>query len=95
MPLPVAPIVITAFRVGAIAAAAWYLGRNTKSAPKHVWREAALDDSPEGLEVTTDRGESEANAHSSVRYCRRIRLPNGKGFEVDFCSIARIRFRRL
>lgn len=95
MPLPVAPIAISALRVGTIAATAWYIGRNTKPAPKHVWREAALDDSPEGLEVTTDRSESETNAHGSVRYCRSVRLPSGKGFEVDFSSIARIRFRRL
>ena len=95
MPAPLAPIAITALRVGTIAATAWYFGRKSKRAPKHVWRETALNETADGVEVTTDRSAAEQNAHASLRYRRAIRLPNGRGIEIDFASISRIRFRHL
>lgn len=95
MALPLVPIAYTTLRIGTVAATAWYVARRTRSAPKHIWRETALDDTPEGLEVTTNRSEAESNAHASTRFTRVIRLPNGRGVEVDIAGLARIRFRKI
>ena len=94
MPAPIAPIAWTALRVGAVAATAYYFGRRTRPSPKHIWRERALDDTPEGIDLTRQRNEGEANAHGSARIVRTIRLPNGRGIEVDITTLGRIRFRR-
>lgn len=95
MPAPLAPIAWTALRIGAVAASAYYVGRRTKAAPKHVWRERALDDTPDGVEVTTQRAEDEANAHAAARIRRTIRLGRGPGVEVDITTLGRVRFRRV
>ncbi|MEM8872316.1 MAG: hypothetical protein AAGB10_02625 [Pseudomonadota bacterium] len=95
MPVPIAPIAWTAVRIGTVAAAAYYMGRRTRTAPKHVWRERALDDAVEGIEVTTQREEREANAHAAGRIRRTIRLGTGPGVEVDVTALGRVRFRRV
>jgi len=94
MPAPLAPLAWTAIRIGAVAATAIYVGRRTRSAPKHIWRERALDDTPEGIDITRQRDTGEANAHGSARIVRTIRLPRGPGIEVDITTLGRIRFRR-
>ncbi|MHA3979626.1 hypothetical protein ACW9UR_18280 [Halovulum sp. GXIMD14794] len=93
MPAPIAPIAWTALRVGTVAAVAWYVRRQSRPEPKHAWRERALDDLPEGLDVTSDRGEAEHNAHASARFRRVIRLGTG-GFELDISGMGRVRLRR-
>lgn len=93
MPAPLAPIAWTALRVGTVAAVAWYVRRQARPEPKHPWRERALDDLPEGLDVTRDRSEAEHNAHASARFRRVIRLGDG-GLEVDISGMGRIRLRR-
>lgn len=95
MPAPIAPLAWTALRVGAVAAGAYYIGRRTRQAPKHIWRERALDDTPEGLEVTTQRAPHEANAHAAARLRRTIRLGRGPGVEVEITTLGRVRFRRV
>ncbi|MEO1313706.1 MAG: hypothetical protein AAFV27_07505 [Pseudomonadota bacterium] len=95
MPAPIAPIAWTALRIGTVAATAYYVGRKTRSAPKHVWRERAMDDTPEGLDLSAQREEAEVNAHAAGRVCRTIRIGSGPGLEVDFTALSRVRFRRV
>ncbi len=95
MAAPLAPFAWTALRFGAMAATAYYVSRRTSAKPKHVWRETALDDVNDGLEVTTDRSEGEANTHSAARFRRTVRVGNGPGIEIDFAALGRVRFRRV
>ncbi|MEM8789766.1 MAG: hypothetical protein AAGE76_16035 [Pseudomonadota bacterium] len=95
MAAPLAPIAWTALRIGAFAATAYYVGRRAQAAPKHVWRERALDDTPEGVTVSHDRSEAETNAHGAARFRRTVRLGRGPGLEVDLTTLGRIRFRRV
>ena len=95
MALPIAPLAWTALRMGAVAAATYYVSRRAQPAPKHVWRERAMDDARDGVEFTTQRGEHESNAHSAVRFRRVVRMPNGQGVEVDLTALGRVRFRRV
>ena len=94
MAAPLAPIAYTALRVGAVAAVTWYIRSRNRPAPKHVWREAAMDDVADGVEVTTQKGEGERNAHGAARFRRTIRLGTGPGIEIDATAMGRIRFRR-
>ncbi|NNU78999.1 hypothetical protein HMH01_00985 [Halovulum dunhuangense] len=95
MPAPIAPIAMTALRLGAVAAAAWYVRSRTQAKPKHVWREQALDDLPEGVDLTSDKSEAERNAHAAARVRRVIRLGDGPGLEIDIATLGRIRLRRV
>ncbi|MEO0913184.1 MAG: hypothetical protein AAFY59_09375 [Pseudomonadota bacterium] len=95
MAAPLAPIAWTALRLGAVAAATYYVSRRTSAKPKDVWRETALDEVQDGLEVTTDRSGPEANAHSAARFRRVVRIGSGPGLEVDFAALGRVRFRRV
>lgn len=94
MALPLAPVAWTALRIGAVAATAWYVSRRTAQQPKHAWREAALNDTADGLEITTDRSAGEANAHAAHRFRRTVRLGAGPGYEIDIAALGRIRLRR-
>ena len=95
MPLPLSPLAVTALRTGAVVAAGWYLKRRTRTAPKGAWQEAALDETPEGVDLTTDRSGDEANAHGSARLTRTVRLFGGQGLEIDIATLARFRVRRV
>ncbi len=96
MAAPLAPIVWTAARMGAVAAIAYYVKRRTSVQPKNIYRETAMNDTPDGVEVTAQRAEREANAHGSARLNRTFRLgPNGPGFEIDATALGRIRFRKI
>ncbi|MHA3913292.1 hypothetical protein [Halovulum sp. GXIMD14793] len=93
MPAPLAPIAATALRLGTVVAVTWVIARRAEQKPKHVWREAALDDCPEGVEITKDKSEAEQNLHGNARLTRHMPLPGGKVLEVDLASITRIRLR--
>lgn len=96
MAAPLAPLAWTALRIGAVAAAAYYVQRQTRVQPKHAWREAALDETPEGVELSSDRAAGEVNGHAAGRFTRTIRLSTGgPGVEVDVAALGRIRFRRV
>lgn len=95
MPAPIVPIAWTVLRVGAVAAGAYYVSRRTAIAPKHVWRERALDDMPEGVDFSHDRSEGEVNSHAGARLRRVLRLGNGPGLEIDVATLGRVRFRRV
>lgn len=95
-PLALTPIAWTVLRVGAVAAVGYYVSRRTAAKPKDAWREAALDQAKEGLEVTTDRSGAESNAHASGRFLRTVRLSrHGPGVEIDIAALGRIRLRRV
>ena len=95
MAVPLAPFAWTALRIGAVAATAYVLTRGARPAPKHVWRERALDDTAPGLDFTRQRTDDEANSHAAARFNRIIRLGTGPGIEVDLAALGRIRFRRI
>ncbi|MEM1265827.1 MAG: hypothetical protein AAGI50_07395 [Pseudomonadota bacterium] len=94
MAAPIAPIALTALRWGSIAALAYLAARRTQAAPKEVWREQALDEAPEGIELTTDGSEAERNVHGAARLNRTIRFGSGPGVEIDISALGRIRIRR-
>lgn len=94
MPVPLVPVFWTVAQAGALAAVAVYVNKRRNPGPKDVWREAALDEVPEGLDVTTHRAEGETAASGTGRWRRVIRFGDGKGLEVDVTAITRIRFRK-
>lgn len=95
MAAPLAPIALTALRLAAVAGAAYYVRSRTRTEPKHIWREKALDDLPEGVDLSRQRSAGEANTHGAARVRRVIRLGQGPGFEVDIAALGRLRFRRV
>ncbi len=94
MVAPIAPIAWTALRVGAVAAAAWYINRRAQPMPKHAWRERALNDLPQGVDLTRDQNADETNTHGSARVTRRFRLGQGGALEIDIAGMGRLRVRR-
>lgn len=95
MPAPLAPIAWTALRVGAVAAVALYTARRRRSAPPDAMRNAALNEAPDGVEITTHRQRDQAAAHGSARLRRTVRLGrNGPGVELDIGALGRVRLRR-
>jgi hypothetical protein len=92
MAAPILPIALTALRVGAVAAVAVAAIRNRKTEPKDMHRHHAMEDLPEGVEVSSRRGEGEGTA----RLKRTIRLgKTGPGVEIDLAALTRIRIRRV
>ena len=95
MAAPLAPLAWTALRIGAVAAATYMLTRSARPAPKHAWRERALDDTAPGLDFTRQRSDGEANTHAAARFSRTVRLGDGPGLEIDLAALGRLRFRRI
>lgn len=97
MPLPLAPLVPLALRLGAVAAAG-FAARRWLAARTHPGRtdqraEDALDDLGEGLSLHRpgDRGDdSQTNATARLRRVIRFR---GKEYELDAGLMARFRLR--
>lgn len=101
MPLPLAPLIPLAVRLGLVASTTWAVTRLVRSAT-HPGRtdqraEDALDDLGEGLSVhrPADRasdhpGDRQTNATARVRRVVRFR---GRSFEVDAGLMARLRLR--
>lgn len=95
MALPLAPIALNVARIGAVAAIAWYVRRSAQAAPKHVWREAAMDDLNDGVEITADRSAAEHNGHAAARLRRTIRMGGLGAVELDLSAMGRIRLRKV
>jgi hypothetical protein len=97
MPLPLAPLIPLAVRLGVVATTTFALTRLVQSAT-HPGRtdqraEDALDDLGEGLSVhrPADRAEdSQTNASARLRRVIRFR---GKIWEIDAGAVARFRLR--
>ncbi len=101
MPLPLAPLVPIALRLGVVAAAGFVLRRvvaaRTRTGRTDQRAEDALDDLEDGLAVhrPLDRaadGNSQTNVATRLR--RTIRWGDG-GVEIDAGVIARLRVRRV
>ena len=94
MAAPLAPIAFKAAQLGAVAAVAWWAARrNRPPGPRDVWRERVMDDIDEGLETDFARAPDEARAGAAGRWRRTIRV-GGRGVEIDFAGLTRLRFRR-
>ena len=97
MPLPLAPLIPLAVRLGIVASTTWAVTRWVRSA-SHPGRtdqraEDALDELGEGLSVhqPADRAEDrQTNATARVRRVVRFR---GRTWEVDAGLMARLRLR--
>lgn len=97
MPLPLAPLIPLAVRLGLVASTTWAVTRWVRSA-SHPGRtdqraEDALDELGEGLSVhqPADRAEDrQTNATARVRRVVRFR---GRTWEVDAGLMARLRLR--
>lgn len=101
MPLPLAPLLPIALRLGAVAAAGWAakraLSRRLQVGRTDQRAEDALDDLGEGMAMhhPADRvvdGDSQTNA--SARFRRTLRWGD-KGIEIDASLMARFRLRKL
>lgn len=97
MPLPLAPLLPIALRVGAVAAAG-YAARRLIVRNRHVGRtdqraEDALDDLGEGLATHTPR--DAAGQHNMALRLRRTIRFRGKTYELDAGAIARLRLREI
>lgn len=98
MPLPLAPLIPLALRLGAVAAAG-LAARRLVVARSHPGRtdqraEDALDDLDEGIALhrPTDRAEdSQTNAAARLRRTIRFR---GQAYELDAGVLARFRLRK-
>ncbi|HOZ32721.1 MAG TPA: hypothetical protein PLM52_07560 [Tabrizicola sp.] len=98
MPLPLAPLIPLAVRLGLVATTSYAVTRWVRSRT-HVGRtdqrsEDALDDLGEGLAVhhPADRAEDrQTNAAARIRRVIRFR---GKRYELDAGLIARLRLRQ-
>ncbi|EEW26511.1 hypothetical protein [Rhodobacter ferrooxidans] len=101
MPLPLAPLVPLALRLGAVATAGWALRRAVKatrfSGRTDQRAEDALDDLGEGLALhrPADRGdEGDSQTNAGVRLRRTIRWGK-RGVEIDAGVLARLRIKKL
>ena len=97
MPLPLAPLIPLAVRLGLVAATTYALTRLVRSAtyPGRTDQRAedALDDLGEGLSLhrPADRADDrQANASARVRRVIRFR---GRSYELDAGLMARLRLR--
>lgn len=98
MPLPLAPLLPLALRVGLVATTTYAVTRWV-AARSHPGRtdqraEDALDDLGEGLSLhrPADRAE-DRQANASARLRRTVRF-RGRTWEIDMGGIARIRLRQ-
>lgn len=97
MPLPLAPLIPLAVRLGLVASTTWAVSRWVRSA-MHPGRtdqraEDALDELGEGLSLhqPADRVEDrQTNASARVRRVIRFR---GRAYEIDASLMARLRLR--
>lgn len=95
MPLPVAPIALTAVRYGAVLAVGYYLVNRNKSLPK-VSEEEAHENVDEGISVRHHRNQEGAQANADARVKRVLRFgANGPGVEIDASALGRIRIKRI
>lgn len=98
MPLPLAPLLPIALRLGAIATASYAASRwvraRTLVGRTDQRAEDAFDELGEGLSVhrPTDRAE-DRQTNASARVVRVIRL-RGRVFELDAGLMARVRLRQ-
>lgn len=97
MPLPLAPLLPLALRLGAIAAIG-YFGQRLIRQHGHIGRtdqraEEALDDLDEGL--ASHRPRDAAGQRNTTFRLRRTFRMGGKTYELDAGMLARLRLREI
>ncbi|MFN3845447.1 MAG: hypothetical protein ACK4RZ_06445 [Paracoccaceae bacterium] len=97
MPLPLAPLIPIALRLGAIAAAG-YVAQRMIARHGHIGRtdqraEEALDALDDGLSSHRPR-DATGQRNSTFRFRRTIRF-GSKTYELDAGAIARLRLREI
>jgi hypothetical protein len=100
MPLPLAPLVPIAIRLGLVAGAGLalqrFLAANTVTGRTDQRAEDALDDLGEGLAVhqPADRaGDGVSQTNTAARIVRTLRI-GGRRIEIDAAFLGRLRIRR-
>jgi hypothetical protein len=98
MPLPLAPLLPFALRLGVFAAASYAVKRviaaRTHPGRTDIRAEDALDDLGEGLAVHRPADLPENRQTNTTARLRRVIRFRGKEYEVDAGLIARFRIRR-
>lgn len=95
MALPLAPIAMTAFKYGSVAAVTYYVARRSRSLARES-EEAAHAEVEEGISVRHHRGPEGAQANADARIRRTVRFgASGPGVEIDASVLGRVRFRRV
>jgi hypothetical protein len=93
MPVALAPLALTALRIGAVALVVAALARRRGPSVLEAGREAALDDLPEGGSLRLDPQARRMDA--AGRWRRVLRLgADGPGLEVEAAALGRLRIRR-
>ena len=97
MPLPLAPLIPLAVRLGLVASTTWAVTRWVRSAT-HPGRtdqraEDALDDLGEGLSVHRPADRAEDRQTNATARLRRVIRFRGQSYEVDAGLMARFRLR--
>jgi len=100
MPLPLAPFLPIALRIGAVAAAGWAVRRATRRAMAgrtDQRAEDALDDLAEGLALHAppDRAIPGGNQTNAGLRLRRVIRWGSAGVEVDAALLGRLRLRKV
>lgn len=94
MPVPIAPIAMTAARYGAVALLAYAASRRLQTGRTSQQTEDALDRVDEGLSFHHARDRAQINA--DARWRRVIRVGrDGPGVEIDVTALGRVKLRRL
>ncbi|MFN4130059.1 MAG: hypothetical protein ACK4GC_09620 [Paracoccaceae bacterium] len=97
MPLPLAPLLPLALRLGAIAAVGFIaqrlIRRHGHTGHTDQRAEEALDDLDEGLAAHRPR-DAAGQRNTTFRLRRTFRM-GGKSFEFDAGAIARLRLRQI
>lgn len=96
MPVPIAPVAATMLRLGvrygAVALATYTTLRMAERGRRDQRAEDALDDTPEGLTLRREPGQTNATG----RFKRVVRLGKaGPGLEIDATTLGRLRLRRV
>ena len=96
-PIALAPLAWKAAQLGAVAALSYYAARRQRApGPRDLWRETALNEIDEGLETEASRSDGEARMAAAAKVRRGVRLgADGPGVEIEFASLARLKFRKI
>ncbi|MGB8813914.1 MAG: hypothetical protein WCC57_12080 [Paracoccaceae bacterium] len=101
MPLPLAPLIPFALRLGAVAAAGWavkrVVGHSLQTGRTDQRAEDALDDLNEGIALhrPADRNtETDSQTNAAARMKRTLRW-GARGIEIDAGLLARFRIRKF
>lgn len=97
MPLPLAPLIPLAVRLGLVASTTWAVSRWVRSAT-HPGRtdqraEDALDELGEGVSLHRPADRAEDRQTNATARLRRVIRFGGRSYEIDAGLMARLRLR--